>query len=104
MVGLGVQMVKTDLFVEFGTACTTSETIAAQRKIAPNVDDGSPGWRIVHARTGFALPMRFLRKSDAEMAMHAISGLADWSLTLLEVLEAVDPQTIRKTMTEALAW
>lgn len=90
-------MAKTDLFVEFGTAHTTGIR-------APSLDDGSPGWRVVHARTGFALPMRFLRKSDAEMAMHAISGLADWSMTLPEVLQVVDKQTIREAMTGALAW
>lgn len=69
-----------------------------------NIDDGSLGWRVVHTRTGFALPVRFLRESDARTAMYAISELVDWSLTIDEILEVVSRETIRKAMTEALAW
>lgn len=69
-----------------------------------DADDGSLGWRVVHVCSGLAIPMRFLRKRDAEMAMNAVSVMADWTLPLDEVTKALDPQTIRKAMAEALAW
>lgn len=67
-------------------------------------DDGSLGWRIIHVRSDKSIPIRFMRKVDALRAMKAILPLVDWSMSIDEVIEAVDIKTVRYTMIEALAW
>ena len=82
----------------------TVEACEVYQPTPNHIDDGSYGWRVAFAGNGLAIPVRFLRKSDAIRAMHAIKDLADWTLPIDELNEVVDKQTILRVMTEALAW
>lgn len=72
--------------------------------VSEKIEDGSLGWRVIHAASDLALPVRFLRERDATIAMHSIEHLVDWSLTIDEILKLVDTETITKEMTRNLAW
>ena len=82
----------------------TVEACEVYHPAPDHLDDGSYGWRVAFTATGLAIPVRFLRESDAIRAMRAISDLADWTLPIDELNEVVDKQAIVRTMTEALAW
>ena len=92
-----------NLYVEDCCAEVTEESRMG-RHVTSKTDDGSYGWRVIHAASDTALPVRFLRERDAMIAMHSIKDMVDWSLTIDEILQRVDHQTIINEMTRNLAW
>lgn len=91
------------LYVEHCWSEITDESRMG-RDVSMKIDDGSLGWRVIHATSDMALPVRFLRERDATIAMHSIEHLVDWSLTIEEILKLVDTETITQEMTRNLAW
>ena len=70
------------------------------------IDDGGLGWRVKIETADAVVPMKFLRERDAEMAMHAIADLLDWTMDGEAVAQAIQPLigTMRRLMTESLQW
>lgn len=70
------------------------------------LDDGGLGWRVRIEAAGAVVPMKFLRERDAEIAMHAIADLLDWTMDKDSVAKAIEPLigTMRRLMTESLQW
>ena len=75
-------------------------------ELPDELDDGGMGWRVLAVAADEVLPMKFLRRRDAEMAMRAIADLIDWTMDRESVASALEPlaKTIRRLMTESLQW
>lgn len=70
------------------------------------LDDGGRGWRVKIEAADAVVPIKFLRERDADMAMHAIADLIDWTMDKESVAQAMEPhgKTLRRLMTESLQW
>ena len=71
-------------------------------------DHGGEAWRVGAIESKLALPMPFVRKQDAEIAMRSIANFTDWTVNREELREVFQDKAkrdeLRQLMTRNLAW
>lgn len=71
-------------------------------------DHNGPAWRVRLDASCQLLPMPFVRRRDAEMAMQSIENFTDWTVSREEIRELFKDKSkrdqLRELMVQNLGW